>query len=254
MLEIITQSIYLILGYATFWFAISLIAKRNDIADIAWGLGYILLAAWYWYAFPTSSRSFLLFLLIFFWGMRLAIHVYTRNKGKKEDYRYKQWRDEWGSWFYIRSFLQVYILQGTLLLLVISPLMIVSSYEQQALRLLDCIGLGIWIIGFYFETIGDYQLRQFKKDPNNNGKILTTGLWKYTRHPNYFGEVTMWWGIFFIALNSPYGWWAIIGPATITSLILFVSGIPMLEKRYEGNKEFETYKKKTSAFIPLPPK
>jgi len=109
-------------------------------------------------------------------------------------------------------------------------------------------------MGFYFEAVGDYQLRTFTKDPSNRGKIIRSGLWRFTRHPNYFGEVVLWWGILLIALSAPNGWVALIGPVTITFLLLQVSGIPMLEKKYEGNPEFEEYKKRTSAFFPLPPK
>jgi steroid 5-alpha reductase family enzyme len=112
----------------------------------------------------------------------------------------------------------------------------------------------VWVIGFFFESVGDAQLSRFIKDPANKGKLMQSGLWKYTRHPNYFGEVTQWWGLWIIALSVSYGWLGIIGPLTITTLILKVSGIPLLEKSMEGNPEFQEYKKRTSVFFPLPPK
>jgi steroid 5-alpha reductase family enzyme len=112
------------------------------------------------------------------------------------------------------------------------------------------VGVLVWLVGFYFEAVGDWQLKKFIKNPENKGKIMQSGLWAYSRHPNYFGEVTMWWGIWL--LNFSQNWWTVVGPMTITFLILKVSGVPLLEKKYEGNKEFEDYKKRTSIFLPLP--
>lgn len=255
MIELFLQSAVIIIAYATAWFFLSLLFKRNDIADIAWGLGYILLCAYYLFAQEFSVRAGILYLLVFLWGMRLAIHVYFRNKGKPEDYRYKQWREEWKKWFYIRSYFQVYLFQGLFLILIIFPVTIVSSQSQPSIGILEILGIGIWMLGFFFEAVGDYELSQFLKHRDEHKrKVLDTGLWKYSRHPNYFGEVTMWWGIFLIALSSPNGIWGIISPLIITLLILFVSGIPMLEKKKQGNPEYEAYKKRTSIFFPLPPK
>ncbi|MCB0650672.1 MAG: DUF1295 domain-containing protein [Saprospiraceae bacterium] len=245
------QSALLIFIYATLWFVISIIIKRNDVADIAWGLGYILLCGFYFFTREPTSRALLLYSLIFLWGVRLAIHIFIRNKGKTEDFRYLQWRKDWGKSFFIRSYLQVYLLQGFLLLVIMAPVMIVATHSQPELNLLDYIGIGLWIIGFYFEAIGDAQLVRFKKDPLNKGKIIQSGLWQYTRHPNYFGEVVLWWGIGLIALNSPWGTFGLMGPLMITLLILFVSGVPMMEKKYEGHADYEAYKKRTSRFIPF---
>jgi steroid 5-alpha reductase family enzyme len=254
MLEIVGQSALIIIIYASLWFIISLILKRNDIADIAWGLGYVLLCGFYLYKGYDHPRQLLLYGLIFLWGLRLAIYILGRTRKKAEDFRYLNWRNEWGKYFYIRSYLQVYLFQGFFLLLVISPVMITTPFEQPQLVWMDFLGVVLWITGFYFEVVGDNQLAKFKKDPANRGKILQSGLWRYTRHPNYFGEVVLWWGIFLIAANSPYGIFGIIGPITITFLLLKVSGIPMLERKYEGRKDFEAYKSKTSPFFPLPPK
>ena len=250
MIDLFLQSILIVFIYATCWYLISILVKRNDIADVAWGLGYILLCSFYYFKGNQSSREILLYLLVAIWGIRLALYVFLRNKGKKEDFRYLNWRNEWGKYFYIRSYLQVYLLQNFFLLLIISPIAIVAYQEQAALNFIDLVGVLVWMVGFYFQAIGDYQLQKFKGDPNNKGRIMKTGLWKYTRHPNYFGEVTMWWGIFIICLSSPYGFYGIIGPLTISFLILFVSGVPMLEEKYEGNQEFEEYKKVTNRFFP----
>lgn len=193
-------------------------------------------------------------MLITFWSLRLSLHLYLRNRKKDEDYRYKEWRQQWGTSIIIRSYFQVFLLQGLFLLIIVSPAIVTTFYPGTSLNLLDFLGVCIWIIGFLFETIGDWQLKKFLKNKANSGKIMKTGLWRYTRHPNYFGEVTMWWGLWIIALSVTYGFYSIIGPITITFLILKVSGIPMLEKKMEENPEFIAYKKRTSAFFPLPPK
>jgi len=237
--------------YMSLWFFISLVKQRNDVADTAWGLGFVFLA---WVSFflsgATTRHGFLVNILVTTWGVRLAWHIYRRNRGKPEDYRYAVWRKEWGKWFYIRSYLQVYLLQGLFLFLIVLPVLFINHGIGEPLGLFDLIGVLVWIAGFYFESIGDMQLARFIRDPSNKGKIMQGGLWKYTRHPNYFGEVTQWWGIFIIALSIPYGIFTIIGPFTITYLILFVSGVPMLEKKYSGRADFEAYKQRTSVFIP----
>jgi steroid 5-alpha reductase family enzyme len=246
---------FILFGYMTAWFVISLVKKRNDVADIAWGLGFVLLS---WISLFISQtyiqRGFMVNILISIWGLRLARHIYRRNKGKPEDYRYLLWRKEWGKWFYIRSYLQVYLLQGIFLFMIVLPALFINHTIWQPWGLFDYVGVTIWLIGFYFESTGDAQLTRFIRDPSNKGKIMQDGLWKYTRHPNYFGEVTQWWGIFIISLSIPGGIFTLIGPLTISYLILFVSGVPLLEKKYAGRADFEEYKKRTSVFFPLPPK
>ena len=245
----------LIIIHMTSWFFISLIKKRNDVADIAWGLGFITLS---WVSFFLSgfenTRGLITCLLVTIWGVRLAWHIFLRIRNKPEDYRYLQWRKEWGKWFFVRSYFQVYILQGFFLYLIVFPILFINKNAISGITLYDIFGIIVWIIGFVFEAIGDSQLRTFVRNPLNKGKIMTSGLWKYSRHPNYFGEVTQWWGIFIMAISISNGWTTIFGPLTITFLILFVSGIPLLEKKYIGRKDFEEYKKKTSVFFPLSPK
>ena len=249
-MNLFLSSILLIGLYASAWFIISLVKKRNDLADIAWGLGYIALCVYYLMQGANSARALLLFGLVLVWGTRLSWHIYQRNKNKAEDFRYKQWRDEWGKWFYLRSYLQVYVLQGVLLLFIIAPITIVSAQVQPVLGWLDALGLLVWLIGFYFEARGDRELKEFLANPANKGKVMDQGLWAYTRHPNYFGEVTMWWGIWLISLTSPFGAWGVVGPLTITGLILFVSGVPMLEKKYKDDSAYQEYARKTSKFVP----
>jgi steroid 5-alpha reductase family enzyme len=244
-----------VLIYMLFWFIVSLIVKRNDVADVAWGGGFIvaaLAALVSWGA--ATDRAVLVVALVIIWGVRLALHIGLRNLGKGEDARYLKWREEWGRYATLRSFFQIYILQGVLLLVISLPVIRSITGPDSPLGLMDLLGTIVWLTGFLFEAISDWQLLQYKKDPANKGKIITSGLWRYSRHPNYFGEVSLWWGIFLITLAVPGGWMTIIGPMTITALIIGVSGIPMLEKKYEGNAAFEEYKWRTSAFFPLPPK
>lgn len=238
----------------TLWFILSVVKKRNDIADIAWGLGFILISWAALYLAHVSFRGIMVNLLVTIWGMRLALHIYRRNLKKQEDYRYAEWRKEWGKWFFPRSYIQIYLLQGLFLYLIIQPVIFIHQQVGGSFGIFDVIGLMMWVLGFYFESTGDAQLNTFISNPVNKGKLMETGLWKYTRHPNYFGEVTQWWGLYLIALSIPGSFFTIIGPLTITVLILFVSGIPLLEKKYEGRSDFEGYKKRTSVFFPLPPK
>lgn len=239
-------------GYMTLWFLVSVLKKRNDVADIAWGLGFVVLV---WSAFFLSDtsdfRGVLANVLVSAWGIRLAWHIYRRNRGKGEDYRYAVWRKEWGKWFYLRSYAQVYILQGALLFCIALPVLILHKNFGEPLGILDFVGVLVWGIGFLFESVGDAQLANFLKNPNNRGEVLQTGLWRYTRHPNYFGEIAQWWGIWIIALSVPYGFWGVIGPLTITFLIVKISGIPLLEKKMAENPKFVEYAKRTSVLIPF---
>ncbi|HDP99981.1 MAG TPA: DUF1295 domain-containing protein, partial [bacterium] len=193
--------------------------------------------------------------LVTIWGLRLAIHIFLRNKGKPEDFRYRNMRERWGSKAGIKSYTHVFLLQGFLLLLIAYPVIIVNQHHQYEITPFDLLGITLWIVGFLFEVIGDWQLKRFIKYKKcESNQILKTGIWRYTRHANYFGESLVWWGIFFIVLSVPNGWWAIFSPVLITFLLLKVSGVPLLEKKYQDNKEFQYYAKKTNKFIPWFPK
>jgi steroid 5-alpha reductase family enzyme len=241
--------------YMTCVFGIALLRKDNSIVDVAWGFGFILVAMLTFFLSPGFTwRHILMTGLVCIWGMRLALYIYARNKGKGEDFRYARWRKEWGKMFVLRSFLQIFVLQGILLLIISYPVMLVNHSETKGFSFWDVMGVGIWLVGFFFEAVGDFQLSRFKKTPQNKGKIMNKGLWRYTRHPNYFGEATLWWGIFLIALPLKDGWTAAIGPILITFLLLRVSGVTMLEKKYAGNQDFLEYARRTSPFFPWIPK
>jgi steroid 5-alpha reductase family enzyme len=255
IMPLIVYVLFSIIVYMTIWFFIALAKKRNDVADVAWGPGFIVVAVISLIiAGNFSHRALIVSSLILIWGIRLAFHIGKRHIGKPEDARYAKWRKEWGKTFFLRTFLQVFMLQGFLLFLVAVPIMFIIAAPPSPIGIPDILGICIWILGFTFEAVSDWQLAQFLKFPSKAVRVMTTGLWKYSRHPNYFGEVTLWWGIYIIALSVSNGWLSIIGPVTITFLILRVSGIPMLEEGFRDNPDFQKYMQRTSAFIPLPPR
>lgn len=232
-------SAILVWVYMTAWYVVSFVQKRNDIADVAWGLGFILISL-YSLLVNQTSKLFFSFLLVSVWGIRLAVHIYQRNKNKKEDKRYQTFQDS--------PYVKVFLTQGFLMWLISLP--IIASRGQ--IQWFNWFGILIWLFGFYFESRADRELRDFLQDKKKKGRIMKSGLWALSRHPNYFGEVVLWWGIWLLHLDT--SWWTIVGPLTISFLILKVSGVPILEKRYEGNTEFEEYKKRVSVFFPWWPK
>jgi steroid 5-alpha reductase family enzyme len=191
--------------------------------------------------------------LVTIWGLRLSFHIFTRNKGKPEDFRYAKWRQDIGlHWWWI-SYFQVFLLQGFLMWIVSLPLQGALSYSNSTtITWLDALGVLIWLTGFLFESIGDCQLAKFKSDPSNKGKLLSTGLWRYSRHPNYFGDAAQWWGFYLFALAAG-AWWTIISPILMTFLLLRVSGVILLEKTLSARTGYEDYMKSTSSFFPFPP-
>lgn len=242
--------------YMSAIFLLALKLKDNSIVDIAYGLGFVLVS-WLGYLSSGSGhpRQTLLLVLVTIWGLRLSAHIALRKSTENgEDARYRQWRESWGKTFVWRSFLQIFMLQGCVIYCVVLPVLLIMLSPGSLLGWLDLLGVLLWSLGFSYEAIGDWQLLNFKKKTENSGKFIQIGLWRTTRHPNYFGEATLWWGIFFIALNSPWGWIAIISPVVINFLLLKVSGIPMLEAKYDGRPEFEVYKQQTNAFFPWFPK
>jgi len=255
LLEQIALTFSVIGAFVTMLFILSLILKRNDIADVAWGTGIFIVALVSYFSGAQGELSLILTVLAGLWGVRLTLRIFLRNRKKTEDFRYKKWRDEWGKWFYVRSYFQVYLLQGLLMVAVGYSFVHVSVFgDSSALSFISIGGILVWLVGYFFETVGDWQLDKFIANKPASSEILSSGLWKYTRHPNYFGEVTMWWGVWIMIVSLPLSYIALISPLMITFLILKVSGIPMLEKSFVDNQNFQEYKKHTSAFFPLPPK
>jgi steroid 5-alpha reductase family enzyme len=257
MLNIFLNASLIILVVVTVIWIISVIIKDASIVDLFWGLGFVIVNAYYFISSGEQfTRKILLLILVTLWGLRLFIYLSWRNIGKGEDYRYQGFRQKYGPdrywWF---SYFQVFLLQGALTMLVSLPLLGANiSTGSNMLTWLDISGIILFIIGFIFEAGGDLQLARFKRNPENKGKVLNKGLWKYTRHPNYFGDAVIWWsfGMFSLAAGS---YWPLIGSAIMTLLIIKVSGVAMLEKSLNNTKpEYREYIRKTSSFIPWFPK
>lgn len=226
-----------------------------SIVDPFWGLGFVLLAIYYYLNTEGDLRSDLVLALCSIWGLRLFAYLLWRNIGKPEDYRYAQFRKHFGAqrywWF---SFFQVFLLQGILLWLISAPLLSAQYQSSNSFGWIDIIACIFWLIGFAFEAGGDYQLVKFKSNPTNKGKVLDTGFWKYTRHPNYFGDACVWWGFALFAIAAG-NYWAILSSALMTVLLVKVSGVSLLEKALKQNKpQYEEYIQKTSSFLPWLPK
>jgi steroid 5-alpha reductase family enzyme len=235
---------------------VSLVLKNASIVDIVWGLGFVITS---WVLAVTidgdSTRQILLAVMVGLWGLRLGGYLAKRNIGHGEDWRYKAMRKKKGARFGLISLVTVFGLQGVLMWVVSLPVMFGNSDATPGVGPLAVIGVMVWAVGLSFEAVGDWQLAKFKKDPNNAGKVMQTGLWSLTRHPNYFGDALLWWGIGIVGAETGTGVVGFIGPVVMTVFLLRVSGVPMLErslmKRREGYAE---YAARTSAFIPRPPK
>ena len=248
-------------GYAILFmsvvFVMSRVLKRTDLVDVAWGLAITVVALT---SFTLGEQSIgwnvqtLIVGLIAIWGIRLSYTISQRFRRTEEDKRYVELRKKWRGNEALNTYGRIFIVQAVFATIIGLGAVTVNALEATTIGIVAFIGIVVWVIGFVFESLGDWQLKQFLADKTNKGKLMTKGLWQYTRHPNYFGEATQWWGIFIIALSLSEGWLAIISPILITYLLLFVSGVPMTENAFEGRKGWNEYRKRTSKFFPLPPK
>ncbi len=246
-----------VLAFGLLLWLISLARRDSSIVDIAWGPLILLVGASYYLTTAVpGSRARLVLALVAIWAIRLAVHIGARNLGHGEDFRYAAWRAQHPSTWWIRSYFKVFLLQGVIAWIVALPIYFaVTSGSPAHFTPWDQIGTLVFVTGFLFEAIGDEQLRQFKRHPANRGQVLNTGLWRYTRHPNYFGESVLWWGIGLIGVSTPGGWAGLLGPAIITFLLLRVSGVAMLEKSLKETKPaYADYIARTSAFFPGVPR
>lgn len=234
------------------WFLICIQQKNYGLVDIAWGLGMATLAIILMITFKPDIQITISLSLIVLWGTRLGVYLGKRNWGKPEDYRYVQLRKRWGTKFpLIKAFLNVFVLQGVLLYLMMFSSMNAIANASAVNGITLIMGVGVALFGLGFEIVGDYQLAQFKKHAENKGKLMTGGFWSLTRHPNYFGEVVFWWGIFIASYQNMYSLFGILSPLLITVLINYVSGVPLLERKYATNVEYIAYAKRTPRMIPL---
>jgi steroid 5-alpha reductase family enzyme len=257
MISLFLHASLLIWVLVTILWIWSVIIKNVSIVDIFWGMGFVIVNASYVFSSgELNPRKLLILGLVTIWGLRLAIYLALRNIGKGEDFRYREFRRKYGQerYWWI-SYFQTFLLQGFLMMIVSLPLLGISgSTHSGNLNFLDYLGIFVWLTGFTFEAGGDFQLSRFKRDPENKGKVLNTGFWKYTRHPNYFGDSAVWWAyaLFSLAAGS---YWQIIGSVIMTLLIIRISGVALLEKSLTGSKpQYREYIQKTSSFFPWFPK
>lgn len=252
---LLTLAAIFALGAIT-WLA-SLYYEDASLVDRVWGLLFMAGAgAAAYFVGVETPRTALLLMLVSLWALRLSAYLTWRNWGEGEDYRYREMRKGRQDHFAFWSLVWVFGLQGVLAMIIGMPLYLAIAHPGRApLGWLDMAGLVVFVAGFLFEAVGDWQLARFKANPANKGKVMDQGLWRYTRHPNYFGNATLWWGIFVVSLSTPLGGYTIVGPILMTVLLLKVSGVAMLERTItERRPDYRAYIERTSAFIPWPPK
>jgi steroid 5-alpha reductase family enzyme len=233
---------------------VSVVVNDASIVDIIWGFGFVVAT---WAAFiaapETTDRGLLVAILVTIWGLRLSLYLGWRNIGKGEDKRYQQMRKKNPDSFWITSLYKVFGLQAVLMWVVVVPA-VVSQASEGTLFWLDYVGAGFWLVGLFFETVGDIQLARFKARPDSKGKVMDQGLWRYTRHPNYFGDFCVWWGIYLVAAAGGF-WWTVFSPIVMTALLMRYSGAGLLEKTITRRRPgYEEYMARTNAFFPGPPK
>jgi steroid 5-alpha reductase family enzyme len=240
----------------TLW-VVSLALRNSSIVDIFWGTGFVI-ATWVYFSLTPdgfAARKWLLSILVTLWGLRLSLYILWRNWGKPEDFRYQTWRKEAGGMWWWRSFFKVFLLQGLLMWGISVPLLGAQiSATPDSLTLLDLAAILVWAVGFLFEALGDLQMARFKANPANKGKVMNTGVWRYTRHPNYFGDAAQWWAYYLMAAAAG-GFWTIFSPIIMTTLLMRVSGVTLLEKSLKETKPgYKDYMETTNAFVPWFPR
>lgn len=237
---------------------VSLRIRDASIVDIWWGPGFALIALLSFALTPEGAlpRRQLVLVLTTIWGLRLGTHLLVRNTGRDEDFRYAAMREAWGHGFATKSLTRVFLLQAGLMWVVSFPVQAaMRSATPATLGFFDYAGILVFAFGLFFETVGDRQLARFKADPANAGRVMDRGLWRFTRHPNYFGDACVWWGLWLIAFAVPGGFWSIVGPIAMTVLLTQVSGVPMLERTIgERRPDYDEYARRTSAFVPRSPR
>jgi len=255
--QIYLIALVVILMMMTFLWLISIRLRNVSIVDLFWGFGFVLTTIVYFLKTDGyESRKILLLTMVIIWGLRLSIYLAWRNIGKGEDFRYQNFRKDYGqhSYWWI-SFFQTFLLQGLLMWLISAPLLGAQFYSNNdTLGLFDFIGVFIWVIGFVFEAGGDIQLTRFKSNPLNKGKVMNRGFWHYTRHPNYFGDAAVWFAYGLICISAG-SYFPIFGSVLMTAIIIKVSGVALLEKTLSTTKPgYRQYIETTSAFFPWFPK
>ncbi|MDX1493779.1 MAG: DUF1295 domain-containing protein [Longimicrobiales bacterium] len=241
-----------LVAFTLLW-GLSVKLRDASIVDPFWGPGFLLVAVTYFLVDGSDgTRGRIVVLLVSFWAVRLGYHLLVRNRKEGEDKRYRQMREARGDAFWWQSLFTIFWLQAVLLWIISAPLL-GSIVSDAPLNLWDVAGALFFAVGLSFEAVADSQLARFKAHPANEGKVLDTGLWRYSRHPNYFGEAVLWWGFYLFAVGGG-AYWTVVGPILITFLLLKVSGVTMLEENLKSSKPgYEEYVRKTNAFVPWPP-
>jgi len=256
-IQIWVQALLVIMIMMTILWTVSVFIKNVSIVDLFWGLGFVLTAAFYFiYADGLPFRKNIVMTLTAIWGLRLAVYLAWRNLGKGEDFRYREFRRKYGeNRYWLISFFLSFLLQGIVMWLISAPLLgALDSGADRPAGILDYIGIIMWLTGFVFEAGSDYQLARFKADRANKGKLLDKGFWRYTRHPNYFGDSMVWWGFGLICISAG-SYLPALGSLLMTALIIKVSGVALLEKSLKEQKpEYIEYMRKTSSFFPWFPR
>lgn len=231
-------------------FLLALSLRNNSIVDIFWGPGFLIIAFFSAFPFDALNTTKITFgILLAAWSLRLSLHIFMRNKGHGEDFRYAEWRKTWKH-FIFRSYFQVFMLQGLVMLIVSLPVIIIFNSDFTGSPIYTFIGFIVFATGFGMETLADYQLQQFRNNPLNKGHIIRSGLWKWSRHPNYLGEAMLWFGLWIISIPCSYWFVTILSPITITLLLRYVSGVPMMEEKFRNHPEWDEYSAKTPVFLP----
>ena len=251
----LTALLTLLVMFSLLWLA-SLYFANASIVDMWWGPAFVLaLVAYLDFGLPAHPRAWLVLGATGLWAARLAWHIGRRNVGHGEDPRYRAWREQHGQRWWWRSYLQVFVLQALVAWVVSWPLFHASRPGTPFPSWWDMVGAGVFLAGWLFESVADRQLAAFKRDPANRGQVMDRGLWRYSRHPNYFGEALLWWGLGLIGAAVPGGWMGLVGPLVMTWLLLRVSGVTMLERGLRQSKAgYADYVVRTSAFVPWPPR
>lgn len=251
--DLLIYSVTAALIYMSIWFLVGVWRKKLNTVDVAWGSAFAIIAwlvAWQ----ETTARSVLIAILVTIWALRITNHLARRVFGGREDRRYAELSKKWKGNFWLRAYFSIFVLQGLLVVLISLPVIFATGQQDENLAVLSMFGASMWAVGFGIEAAADRQLRDFVNNKANKGLVMDMGLWRYSRHPNYFGEMVQWWGIGLIALQAANGWIGLAGPFALTLLLLFVSGVPPIEKPRQNDKAYQAYKKRTSMIIPLPPK
>ncbi len=247
----------LVLGLKLLLWLVGLARRDVSLIDIFWGANFVVLG-WFYYALTPAdtARAVIVVGLLSLWGLRLSLYLLWRKWGEGEDYRYREMRERQGAGFAWKSLFSVFLLQGLILWIVALPIWrVTTAAGPERWTLFDLAGLALFAVGFAFEAGGDYQLARFKADPANRGRVMDRGFWRYTRHPNYFGDATVWWGFYLFALSSPDSAWTAVGPLVMTALLLKVSGVALLERKLAETKpKYREYVERTNAFLPWFPK